>query len=117
MKWEGKTIEILSLTIWTTCIRYTNEFNLESIEEFNQYLQAGPAVEYLIHSYPEFVAIDSLPLTTLDEKVSSDLFIFTKSSSPKTLRLSGLLGWTMMKNIRFIVLCILFMKRNLFRCN
>ncbi|XP_052104474.1 ribosomal oxygenase 1-like isoform X2 [Mytilus californianus] len=32
--------------------------------------EAGPAVEYLIHSYPEYVAIDSLPLGTLDEKIA-----------------------------------------------
>lgn len=33
--------------------------------------ETGPAVEYLIHSYPEFVTIDSLPLATLDEKVAT----------------------------------------------
>lgn len=32
--------------------------------------EAGPAVEFLIHSYPEFVTIDSLPLATLDEKIA-----------------------------------------------
>lgn len=32
--------------------------------------EAGPAVEYLIHSYPDFVTIDSLPLGTLDEKIA-----------------------------------------------
>ena len=47
------------------CIR-TTSVNLLSYFIF----QTGPAVEYLIHSYPEFVTIDSLPLATLDEKVS-----------------------------------------------
>ncbi|CAG2193440.1 NO66 [Mytilus edulis] len=32
--------------------------------------EAGPAVEYLLHSYPEYVAVDSLPLGTLDEKIA-----------------------------------------------
>ena len=31
--------------------------------------QAAPAVEYLIHSYPEFVSVDSLPYCSVTEKV------------------------------------------------
>lgn len=29
----------------------------------------APAVEFLLHSYPEYKEIDSLPLDTIDEKV------------------------------------------------
>jgi hypothetical protein len=36
-------------------------------------LQAAPAVEYLIDVYPEFVAIDGLPLDHLQERVSVDV--------------------------------------------
>ena len=30
----------------------------------------GPAIEYLIHNYPNYVAIKNLPLDDEDEKVS-----------------------------------------------
>ena len=36
---------------------------------FSFTLQAAPAVEYLIHSYPEFVSVDSLPYCSVTEKV------------------------------------------------
>ncbi len=30
----------------------------------------APAVEYLLHAYPQYVTIDSLPLETVQERVS-----------------------------------------------
>ncbi len=32
-------------------------------------LQMAPAVEYLLHSYPDYVTVDSLPMNNVDDKV------------------------------------------------
>lgn len=34
-------------------------------------LQVGPAVEFLIHSYPKYVTVESLPLPSIDQRVSN----------------------------------------------
>ena len=38
--------------------------------------QMAPAVEYLLHSYPEYVTVDSFPMENVEEKVK----IFTDRS-------------------------------------
>ena len=35
--------------------------------------QCAPGVEYLLHSYPNYVSVESLPLTSLDQKVKQNV--------------------------------------------
>ena len=32
--------------------------------------QMAPAVEYLLHSYPDYVTVDSFPMDNVEEKVN-----------------------------------------------
>ena len=41
-------------------------------------LQLAPAVEFLIHSYPEYTSVDSLPAATVDEKVEIASTLYDK---------------------------------------
>ncbi|XP_076360505.1 bifunctional lysine-specific demethylase and histidyl-hydroxylase NO66 isoform X2 [Tachypleus tridentatus] len=51
-------------------------------EEEPQYIDIGgeraPAVEFLLHSYPEYVSIDALPLPTLEEKMDLASLLYDK---------------------------------------
>ncbi|XP_061172709.1 ribosomal oxygenase 1-like isoform X1 [Saccostrea echinata] len=40
--------------------------------------EAAPAVEYLIHSYPKYVPVDSLPLPTLDQRIDVASMMYEK---------------------------------------
>ena len=42
---------------------------------FIVYFQAAPAVEFLIQAYPEYVAVDSLPCATVNDKVNINIAI------------------------------------------
>lgn len=45
---------------------------------FFTYFQLAPAVEFLIHNYPEYVTVDSLPSPTLDERVEIASVLYDK---------------------------------------
>lgn len=65
------------------------------------YFQLAPAVEYLLHSYPEFVSVESIPLETLDQKVCLNipilLLILTMMCqiiSSYILEFNNIISWT-----------------------
>lgn len=47
---------------------YYMKVNLKYANSFLE--QVAPAVEYLIHSYPKYVTVESLPLPSIDQRVS-----------------------------------------------
>ena len=38
----------------------------------------APAVEHLVHSYPDYVAVDSLPLSSVEERVEIASLLYDK---------------------------------------
>ena len=46
------------------------------IQIWNFNWQVAPAVEYLIHSYPKYVTVESLPLPSIDQRVSEESLSF-----------------------------------------